>query len=89
VELRYWHLAVVVALTALIVWGVRVARRTTVVVSAAILMVLSGWLFYTLVVDEAYLESDLNSRLDVVGLIGVPAALGVGLIVLAVRRTRR
>jgi hypothetical protein len=37
------------------------------------------------VVDEPYLEHDLNSRLEDLAFIGIPAVLGIG-ILLAVKR---
>ncbi len=87
-ELQYWHFAVVVALVALVVWGLRASWQTTLVGLAGALLIISSLLFYTLVLDEEYLESDLNSRLDSVALIGIPALLGVGLGVFAFTRTR-
>ncbi|BEL05941.1 hypothetical protein Q0Z83_041320 [Actinoplanes sichuanensis] len=90
--LQWWHLAVVVAVGALIIWGVRVSRQRTLLGVAAALVVLSGFLLYTLVLEEEpYLESDLNGQLETVALIGIPAILGVVLFVVALRRagTRR
>jgi hypothetical protein len=80
-----WHLVGVVLLAALVVWGLRVSRRRTLLGLAATLLALSGFALYTLVLDEPYLEHDLNSRLEDVAFIGVPAVVAVG-IVLAVKR---
>ncbi|WP_328474975.1 hypothetical protein OHA21_16835 [Actinoplanes sp. NBC_00393] len=84
-EFQYWQLAVVVALVVLVVWGLRAARRTTLAVLAATLLIISGFLLYTLVLNEPYLEQDANSRLDAVALIGIPALLGAGAATLALR----
>ena len=86
-EFRYWHLAVVVGLVVLVVWGVRVSRRTTLAALAATLTITSGLLLNTLVLDEAHLAFDVHSRVEDAALIGIPALLGVGLGVLAVKRT--
>ncbi|GAB2574465.1 hypothetical protein Aab01nite_15630 [Paractinoplanes abujensis] len=87
-ELQSWHLVVVVALAAAAVWAVRVAGQRALAVLAVAFVLVSGWLLNTLVLDEAYLEPDLNSRLDAALLIAAPALIGVGLGVLAVRRRR-
>ncbi|WP_433789228.1 hypothetical protein [Actinoplanes sp. CA-252034] len=86
-EPAFWQLAVIVALIAAAVWGYRTSQRATLAVTAAVLLITSGLLWYTLVLDEPYLESDANSRLDAVALIGIPALLGAGAAVLAFRRT--
>jgi hypothetical protein len=84
-EFRYWQLVVVVALPGVVVWGLRTARRTALAVLAATLLIISGFQLYTLVLNEPYLEPDANSRLDAVALIGIPALLGAGSAVLALR----
>ena len=83
---QYWHLVVVVVLGALVGWSFRVSRQRALLGLAATLVALSGFLLYTLILDEPYLEHDLNSRLDALALIGIPAILGVGLGLLAVKR---
>lgn len=85
---QYWHLVVVVALGALVMWGFRVSPQRTLIGLAATLVAASGLLLYTLVLDEPYLESDLDSRLDALALIGIPAILGISLGVLVVKRAR-
>ncbi|GLW27877.1 hypothetical protein [Actinoplanes regularis] len=82
---QYWHLLVAVVLTALVVWGLLVSRRRTLIGLAAALVALGGFALYTLVLDEPSLEHDLNSRLEDLAFIGVPAVLGIG-ILLAVKR---
>ncbi len=82
---QYWHLAVVAAFAALVVVGWRARRQPTLVILAALSLAVSGFLLWTLVLEEPF-ESDLNAKLDSVALIGVPAVLGVGLGVLAWRR---
>ncbi|GIE86178.1 hypothetical protein [Actinoplanes regularis] len=82
---QYWHLLVAVVLTALVVWGLLVSRRRTLIGLAAALVALGGFALYTLVLDEPFLEHDLNSRLEDLAFIGVPAVLGIG-ILLAVKR---
>jgi integral membrane sensor domain MASE1 len=82
--LQYWHFAVLAALCALVLWGLRASRRTTLFGLAAILVIISGWLLYTLVLEESYLEHDMED----VALIGIPAVLGISLGVLAVKGTR-
>jgi hypothetical protein len=86
---QYWHLVAVVVLGVLVVWGFRVARHRAMLGLAATLVAISGFLLYTLVLDEPNLDHDLNSRLDELALIGIPAVVGVGLGLLAVLRTRR
>jgi uncharacterized membrane protein YedE/YeeE len=85
---QYWHLVVVAALGALVVWGFRVSRRLTLLGLAATLVAISGFLLYTLVLEEAHLEADLNSQLETLALIGIPAIMGVSLGVLVVRSAR-
>lgn len=85
---QYWHLVVVVALVALVVGAFRVSRQRTLLGLAAALVAISGFLLYTLVLEEQHLEHDLNSWLEVLALIGIPAVLGVGLGMLAIKRTR-
>lgn len=87
-EFQYWYLVVAVALVALVMWGFRVSRQRTLLGVAAALLAISGFLLYTLVLDEPSLEHDLDSRLDAWALIGIPAVLGVSLGVLAIKRTR-
>jgi hypothetical protein len=80
---QYWHLAVVAAVVALVVWGLVAARRKALAVLAAALVLISGWLYYTLIVDEGpYIEHSFQD----VALIGLPAVIGLGLGVLAARR---
>jgi hypothetical protein len=86
VEPEYWHLAVIGAVIALLVWGFRTARRTTLVVCAAVLTALSGFLLYTLVLEEPFLDSDLNSRLETGAMIGIPALLAVAFGFFAIRQ---
>jgi hypothetical protein len=85
VEPEYWHLAVVGAVIALLVWGWRTARRTTLIVCAVVLMALSGFLLYTLVLEEQFVESDLNSMLEAGAMIGIPALLAVAFGAFAIR----
>jgi len=85
---QYWHLVVAVVLGALVMWSFRVSRQRTLLGLAATLVIISFFLLYTLILDEPYLERDLDSRLDALGLIGIPAILGVGLGVLVVKRSR-
>ncbi|XVV15768.1 hypothetical protein ACQP2X_15910 [Actinoplanes sp. CA-131856] len=80
---HYWHLAVLAGMVALIVWALRVARRPALAVLAALLVVVSGLLFSTLVLDEEFVE---HSPADI-ALIGLPAVLGLGLGALALKRT--
>lgn len=91
-ELKLWQLLVMVPVLAvagvLAVWAFRTSPRRALLGGAAALVAISGFLLYTLVLDEPSLGHDLNSRLDEVGLIGVPAVLGVGLGVFAVRGRR-
>jgi hypothetical protein len=82
---EYWHLAVAVVLAALVVWGLRASGRRTLLGLAAALLALSGFALYTLVLDEPSLGHDLNSRLEDLAFIGIPAVVAVG-IVLAVMR---
>ncbi|MBM2620451.1 hypothetical protein JIG36_33570 [Actinoplanes sp. LDG1-06] len=85
-QLELWYVVIAVALAGVVVWGFRASQWRTLAVLAALLLVVSGWLFFTLVLDETYVESDLNSRLDDVVLIGLPALAGIALGVLAFRR---
>ncbi|MBL7259287.1 hypothetical protein [Paractinoplanes lichenicola] len=64
-------------------------RHKTLAALALLLIVVSGWLAYTLILEETHLEPDANSRLDSALLIGIPALLGVGLAIVALRRRRR
>ncbi|MDI6102097.1 hypothetical protein QLQ12_26110 [Actinoplanes sp. NEAU-A12] len=86
-EFQIWQPVVLVALGALIVWGLLVSRRRTLLGLAIALVTISGFLLYTLVLEEAHLEQDLNAQLDVVALVGIPAILGVVSGVFALRRT--
>ncbi len=83
---EYWHLAVVAALVALIVWGLRVARNKAFAALAAGLLVISAWLLWTLVLEEAHLDQDLTGQIETGAIIGIPALLGAGLAALAFRR---
>jgi NADH:ubiquinone oxidoreductase subunit K len=87
--LEYWHLAVVAALLALIGWGLRAARQTTLVVLAVTLLLISAFLLYTLVLEETHLESDLNAQVDAILIIATPALAGVALATLAIVRRRQ
>ncbi|BBH67914.1 hypothetical protein ACTI_45990 [Actinoplanes sp. OR16] len=87
-EFQNWHLAVVAVFAALIVAGIRLSRQKTLIGLAAALLAVSGFLLYTLVLEEDYASQDLNGRLDDVALIGGPSLLAAGLILLAVRRRR-
>lgn len=80
---QWWQLAVVVAVGALAVWGLRVARRPALLTLAAALAMVSGFLLYTLVLDEPYVEHDLGD----VAFVVLPAVLAAGLGSLAFRRT--
>ncbi|GAA2505801.1 hypothetical protein [Winogradskya humida] len=84
---QYWHLGVVAAVAAVVVWGMLAARRATLIGLAATLVVISGWLLYTLVLDEPYIDHDAET----VVMIGTPAVVGVVFGLLAVRNpwTRR
>lgn len=82
---QYWHLVVVVVLAALVVWGLLVSRRRTLLGLAVALLAFSGFALYTLVLDEQYLDHDVNSRLEDTAFIGVPAVIAIG-IMLAVKR---
>lgn len=82
---EYWHLAVIAALVALVVWGFRASRSRTMFGLAVTLLVISGWLLYTLVLEETGLEFDLNSSLDTVAIIAIPAVLGTVLGLLAIK----
>lgn len=83
---QYWHLAIPVALGALVVWGLRVARQATLLALAAALLAVSGFLLYTLVLEETNLQHDLNSQVEDAALIGVPAVLGLTFGVIALKR---
>ena len=83
---QYWHLAVVVAVAALVVWGLKVSRRRTLLGLGTTLLALSGFALYTLVLDEPNLGHDLNSRLEDLAFIGIPAVIGITLM-LAVKRS--
>jgi len=83
---QYWHLVIPAALGALVVWGLRVARQATLLGLAVTLLAVSGFLLHTLVLDEPYLQHDLNSRIADVAWIAAPAVLGMTFGVLAVKR---
>jgi hypothetical protein len=78
---QYWHLGVVAAVVAVVVWGMLVARRGTLIGLAVTLVIISGWLLYTLVLDEPYLDHDADTAV----MIGTPAVVGVVFGLLAVR----
>lgn len=82
--LQYWHFAVLAGLVALVVWGLRASRRTTLFGLAAFLVITGGWLLYTLVLEEPYLDHGVEDA----ALIGVPVVLGIGLGALALKGTR-
>ncbi|RSM48490.1 hypothetical protein DMB66_46255 [Actinoplanes sp. ATCC 53533] len=86
-EFQYWQPAVLVVLGALVVWGLVVSRRKTLLGLAIALVTISGFLLYTLVLEESYLEQDTNAQLETVALVGIPAVLGVVFGVFSVRRT--
>jgi len=86
---QYWHLAVVVVLAALVVWGLVASRRRTLFGLAAALLAFSGFALYTLVLDEPDLAHDLNSRVEDLALIGLPAVAGVGIALAVMRAGRR
>ncbi|WP_433832567.1 hypothetical protein ACQP2E_16465 [Actinoplanes sp. CA-015351] len=56
---------------------------------AAVLFGLSGFLLYTLVLGEPYLEPDSNAVVEQAVAIGLPALAGVLVAALAFRRARR
>ncbi|GIG90352.1 hypothetical protein [Plantactinospora endophytica] len=82
--IQYWHLVVIVTLVALAGWGLRVARQRTLLGLAATLLLVSGFLLYTLVIEESAVENGV----DDLALIGIPAVLGVGLGLLAVKHAK-
>ncbi|BAL88236.1 hypothetical protein AMIS_30160 [Actinoplanes missouriensis 431] len=85
-EPQYWQLAVVAAIVGLAVWAYRRSQRATLAVAAVVLLITSGLLFYTFVLDEPYLERDANGLLDIAAWVGIPALLGIAAGALAVRR---
>jgi hypothetical protein len=87
---EYWHLGVLAALAGLIVWGVLVSRRRTMLALGVALIVLSGLLLHTLVLEEVHYEADgAVSVLEDVAAIGIPAVAGLIMVVVAVGRGRR
>jgi uncharacterized membrane protein YedE/YeeE len=84
----YWQPAVVVGLVALVGWGLRASRQRTLLGLAIALVIISGFLLYTLVLEEQHLDQDLNGQLQTLAMIGIPAVLGLGLGALAVKRAR-
>lgn len=67
---------VIVGLVVLAFW--RAPRPAAFGLGAALLL-LSLFLLNTLILDEPFVEKDLNSNLDAAAMIGVPAVLGVAL----------
>ena len=63
-----------------------VSRRLLAV--AVALLVLSGFLLYTLVLGEPYLEPDRNAMVENAVAIGVPGLAGLVVAALALRRAR-
>lgn len=51
---------------------------------AALLVITGGWLLYTFVLEEPYLDHSVEDA----ALIGVPVVLGIGLGALALKGTR-
>ncbi|GLY08483.1 MULTISPECIES: hypothetical protein [Actinoplanes] len=87
-EFQYWYLAVVAAFLGLIVWGLVAARRKSMFGLAAALIAISGFLLWTLVLEETNIEYDMNSIIDTVAMVGIPAVLGIGLGVFALKSRR-
>ena len=85
-EFQYWQLVFPIALGAVVVWGLRNAREATLLGLAGTLLATSGLLLYTLILDEPYLDPDVNSQVEDLALIGMPAALGVAFGVVGVKR---
>ncbi len=85
-EFHYWHLVVLVVLVALVGWGFRVARQRMLLASAVFLVAVSGWLLYTLVLEEVHLDQE-GTR-EALAFVAVPAVAGVGLGALWVKRIR-
>jgi hypothetical protein len=81
-----WYLVALVALAGLVGWGLLVARRRMLAVVAVVLLAFSGFALHTLVLDEPYLDKDLNGRLDDLAIIGIPAVAGIVIGVLLVAK---
>ena len=58
-------------------------------VAAVVLLCCEVLLFYTLVLNEAYLEKDQNARIDTGIILAVPLSLGLASALVAIRRPRR
>lgn len=65
----------------------RLASSVTLWGGIALLSV-SGFLLYTLVLEEDYLGPKMGLLKDSAGLIGVPALAGLALVAMAIRRSR-
>jgi hypothetical protein len=57
--------------------------------AAVVLLGVSGWLLWTLVLEEEYLEPDRNAITEETLAIGLPALAGVLLVALAMWRFQR
>jgi hypothetical protein len=65
------------------------AQTRRLLAAAAVLLGLSGWLWYTLVLGEPYLEYDSNARFEDAVAICVPALAGLVVATVALTRARR
>ena len=95
-EVKPWNfvvLTIIVLLAAAAVWLFRATRSrsgasgpswTAPMTAAALLLGLSGWLLYTLVLEETHVDIDGSMLVG----IGAPALLGGLLAVIAARRFR-
>ncbi|ROP28664.1 hypothetical protein [Couchioplanes caeruleus] len=54
--------------------------------AAVFFLACSGWLLFTLVLEEVHLSHDLNSILEDAAIIGVPGVAGLALAAIGLRR---
>ncbi|SDS61749.1 hypothetical protein [Actinoplanes derwentensis] len=78
-ELGFGPIAVALVVVLLVVLAFRKSSWSAAIGLGIALVLLSGFLLNTLILDEPYIEKDLNSNLDSAALIGGSAVIGIAL----------
>ncbi len=78
-EIGFGQVVAALVFVAVLVLAFRASPRAASVGFGALLLVVSGFLLWTLVLEEPFIAEDVNAQWDAAAMIGIPAVLGVGL----------